>query len=178
MAILTADLLYKYSVTTGPGNSTSGIAAGSLGEFISTTQITSASLNNLFDDMTGDENAALDDEYRCVFIHNANGSLTWEDPVLWISAEVAGGADATIGVDPTAASVLASETDQAVEIATESDVPGSVDFTGPTTKGTGLALGDLAAGKVKAFWFKRLGTDSAALDNDGITVRAEGDTAA
>lgn len=93
MAIVAADILYKFSVTTGPGNSTAGTASTSLGEFISTTQITDASLHNLFDVVTGDENAASDVEYRCIFVHNNHATLTWQGVVVWLSAEVS----ATVG---------------------------------------------------------------------------------
>jgi hypothetical protein len=51
-------------------------------------------------------------------------------------------------------------------------------FSSPTTKGTGLALGDIAAGSCRAIWIKRTAANSAALNNDGVTIRIEGDTAA
>lgn len=93
MAIVSGDILYKFSVKTGSaGNSTAGTAAGSLGKYISTTQITDNTLNNLFDDITGDENAASTVDYRCFFVHNSHASLTWQNVVVWLSSEVAGGA--------------------------------------------------------------------------------------
>ena len=61
MAIVAGDILFKFSVKTGSaGDSTAGNAGGSLGKYIPTTEITDATLNNLFDDVSGDENAASD----------------------------------------------------------------------------------------------------------------------
>lgn len=179
MAITATDILFKFSVKTGAaGNSTVGTAAGSLGKYISTTEITTATLHNLFDVVTGDENAASDVEYRCMFVHNAHGSLTWQSPVVWLSAEVAGGANAAIAIDGIAASPIGQAGAQADEVADESTAPTGESFTAPTTKGTGLALSDLAAGNCRAIWVRRTATNSSALANDGVTISVEGDTAA
>lgn len=179
MAIEAGDILFKYSVKTGAaGNSTASDAASSLGKYISTSAITDATLNNLFDDVSGDENAASDVEYRCFFVHNNHGSLTWQTPVVWLSAEVADGADIAIAIDDVAASAIADSSAQADQVADESTAPSGESFSAPTTKGTGLALADLAAGYCRAIWVRRTATNSAALANDGATIRVEGDTAA
>jgi len=179
MAILTTDILFKLSTKSGSaGNSLSSTPAESLGKYISTTVVTAATLHNLFDVVTGDENAANDVEYRCVFVHNAHASLTLTGAVVWLSAEVADGAAGAIAIDDVAASVIGSATAQADEVADESTAPTGESFSSPTTKGTGLAIGDIPAGSCRAFWVRRTCADSAALDADGATVRCEGDTAA
>lgn len=178
MPIVSTDIKWKFSVAAAAGNTTAGTAATSLGDQISTTEITDATLNNLFDDITGDENAASDVEYRCIFIHNAHATLALQNAVVWLSAEVAGGAAAAISVDTTAASDVASGSTQAKTVADESTAPTSQTFTAPTTKGTGLSLGTLNAGQVRAVWVRRTAANSAALNNDGVTLRVEGDTAA
>ena len=179
MAIAATDILFKFSVKTGTaGNSTAGTADGSLGKYISTTQITDATLNNLFDNVSGDENAASDVEYRCIFVHNAHATLTWQSVVAWLSAEVAGGANAAIAIDGVAASAIADTVAQADEVANENTAPTGEAFSSPTTKATGLSIGNLSAGYCRAIWVRRSATNSAALDNDGVTVRCEGDTAA
>lgn len=181
MPISSSDLLFKYSVTTGSaGNTVSqGNPNASLGKYISTTQWTGGTLNDLFNDITGDENAASQIDYRCIFIHNNHGSLTLLGPVLWIASEVAGGANIALGVDTTAASVVGSSSAQAITAANTLTAPVGVSFfTSCTNKGSGLALGDIPAGQVKAFWLKRIATDSAALNNDGVTIQIEGDTSA
>jgi len=177
--ISSTDLVFKYSTATGPGNSTAGTPAGSDGGFISTTPVPDASLDNLFDDVTGDENAALNVDYKCIFIHNAHATLTLQNAVVWIAAEVAGGADTALALDSIAVSVLASASAQASTDTNEDTVPtGTGAFSSPTTKAGGLAIGDIPAGSVKGIWIRRTATNSAAQNNDGLTVRVEGDTAA
>lgn len=181
MPIVASDIKFKFSVKTGAaGHSTAGNADGSLGKYISTTEITDNVLNNLFDDVSGDENAASDVEYRCFFVHNAHATLPLTTAVVWLSAEVAGGAAAAIAVDATAASVIGASSAQAAEVATEQTSPGAGagTFSAPATKGTGLSLGTIDAGKCKAIWVRRTASASAALDDDGATIRVEGDTAA
>lgn len=178
MAILATDILYKFSVAAAAGNTTAGTAAGSLGDQISTTQITDATLNNLFDDISGDENAASDVEYRGYFVHNNHATLTWTTPVAWLSAEVAGGASAAIAVDTTATSAVGAATQQMTTIADEGTAPAGQTFSAPTTKASGLAVSNVPAGNVKGLWVRRTAANTAAVNNDGVTVRVEGDTAA
>jgi len=179
MAILATDLLLKLSVLTGAaGNSVAGTPAGSLGKYISTTQISGTALNNIFDDVSGDENAASAVDYRLIFVHNAHATLTLLAPVVWLSAETAGGANMALSVDTTAASALGNTVAQAKQVATETTAPAAQTFSAPTTKATGLALADLPAGQVRGIWLRRTAANSAALDADGFTVRVEGDSAA
>jgi len=176
MPIAATDILLKFSVVAAAGNTTAGTAAGSLGDQISTTQITDATLGNLFDDITGDENAASEAEYRGIFVHNNHATLTYLSPVVWISAEVAGGAVAALSVDTTAASVIASASPQMKQIADENTAPATQTFSAPTTKATGLALGDIPPGQCKGIWIRRTAANTAAVSNDGATIRVEGDT--
>lgn len=180
MPIIATEILRKYTVKTGAaGNATAGTPAGSLGKYISTTQIgPDATVGNFFDDVTGDENAASEAEYRCEGIHNANATLTWQGPVAWIVSEVAGGASLALSVDTTATSALGSATAQFKEIANEDTAPAGQTFSAPTTKATGLALSDIPAGNVKGLWHRRTAANTAALNSDGAVVRIEGDTAA
>lgn len=185
MAITATDILYKFSVAAAAGNTTAGTAAGSLGDQISTTEITSALLHNLFDVVTGDENAASDVEYRCFFVHNNHATLTWENAVVWVSANVAGGANVALGVDPAAASAIGAATQQASISSTEGTVPTpAVTFTDYAAgsaidvKARGLSVGSLTAGQCRAIWVRRTAANNAALNNDGCTITVEGDTAA
>jgi hypothetical protein len=167
-AITQAELIWRYSTTAGAaGNTTAGTAAGSLGRYISTTAWAGGAANDLFDDITGAENAASTVDYRCIFIYNSNA---------YISAEVAGGASIAIGPDTTAASTLGSATAQALTIANETTAPAGVTFTAPTTAATGIALGTIGVGQVKAFWVRRTAANTAALSGDGVTLSCSGDT--
>lgn len=180
MPIATTDILQKLSVTGGAaGNTTANLTPGtSLGKYISTTQIVDATLNNLFPDVTGDENATSNVDYQCVFVHNNHATLSLLNPVIYISAEVAGGASTAIGVDTTAASAVGSATAQALQIANKNTAPAGVTFSAPTTKATGLALGNIPPGQVKAFWIRRTAANTTAVNNDGVTVTVAGDTTA
>lgn len=179
MAIVPADLLIKLSVKTGAaGNSTAGTPAGSLGKYISTTQLSATALGNLFDNVSGAENAASEAEYRCAFLHNNHASLTLENAVVWLTGEVAGGAVTAIGVDPTAISAIGASAAQALEVANEDTAPTGVTFSAPGTQATGLALGNIPAGSCKAFWVRRTAGNTAAVSGDGATLNVGGDTAA
>lgn len=178
MAITATDILFKFSVAAAAGDTTAGTAAGSLGDQISTTQITDATLHNLFDQISGDENAANDVEYRGFFVHNNHATLTWENVVAWLSAEVAGGANAAISIDTTGVTAKGSASAQMKTIADESTAPATQTFSSPTTKGTALVIGNIPAGSVAGIWVRRTATNSAAVDSDGVTIRCEGDTAA
>lgn len=174
MPVLTADIKFKFSVKTGAaGNSTVGTAAGSLGKYLSTTQITDDTLNNLFDDVSGDENASSVVDYRCIFIHNTSAS-TWTAPTAWLESETSGGATIAIGVDTTVASAAGSASAQALQVTDELTAPAGVTFSSPTTKAAGVALGDLTAGQCRAIWIRRTAANTAALANDGVVLAVEG----
>lgn len=177
-AIIEEELLYKYSVSAAAGNTTAGTAATSLGDQISTTTLAEETLNALFDDVSGAENAAGTVDYRCVFIHNSNSANALQNAVVWLSAEVAGGTNIAIGVDTTAASAIGSASAQALTVANENTAPAGVSFSSPTTFGTGVSIGTIPAGSCRAIWIRRTATNSAALNNDGVTLSVQGDTAA
>jgi hypothetical protein len=178
-AIVAGEILYKYSVSAATGNSSAGTAATSLGDQISTTAIADATLNALFDDISGAENAASTVDYRCVFVHNSNASNSLQNAVIWLSAEVANGASIAIATDNIAASAIGSGSAQAAVIGNETTAPSGVSaFSSPTTFGTGLSLGTIGAGQCKAFWVRRTAANNAALNNDGVTFTVQGDTAA
>lgn len=178
MAIVGTDILMKFSVVAAAGDTTAGTAAGSLGDQISQTPITDATLHNIFDKVTGDENAASESEYRCVFLHNNHGALTWEGARVWIPSETAGGASCDIGLDPAGVTVKGLASAQAATIANEDTAPAGVVFSHPTTKAGGLVVADVPAGSVFAVWIRRTTANTSPVDVDGVIVKAEGDTAA
>ncbi len=176
-AITTGEILFKRSVTAAAGNTTAQADPNaSLGDQVSTTAWAGGSANDLFDDVTGVENAASDVEYRCIFVHNSNASNPLENAVVYLSAETAGGASIAVGADTTAASAVGAATQQALTIVDENTAPAGVSFSSPTTAGTGVSLGTIGAGQVKAFWIRRTAANTAALSNDGVTIAVTGDT--
>lgn len=178
MSIVAADIHTRFATTAGAaGNSTAPGAAGtSLGKYMSNADLTDNTLNNLFPDVTGAENAASNVDYQCVFIFNNHATLTWQGVVVWISAETAGGSSFAVGVDTTAASAAGSATAQALTIANKNTAPAGVTFSAPTTQATGVVVGDIPAGQVRAIWIRRTSANTAALANDSATISYAGDT--
>lgn len=173
-----SEILWKLSIKTGAAGNSSAQSDPdeSLGKYISTSAWAGGSLHDLFDVVTGVENAASDVEYRCLFIHNSNATNTYYSVVVWISAETSGGAAIAIGVDTTDASAIGASSAQALEVATEGTAPSGVSFSSPVTQGTGISLGDIPPGYCKAFWVRRTAANSAAKDDDGGTLQVAGDT--
>lgn len=172
MPIASSDIVFRLS---GGGTNTDPDAA--LGGAMSTQAgglITSAQLNNLFDDVSGDESSAGDTEYRCMYVENNHGSLTLSAIKAWISAASASAdSEYAIGLDP------AGVNGTATTIANESTAPTGVTFSRPTDKAGGLTIADLTAGSQAAIWVRRVITASAsAANSDGPTIRVEGDTPA
>jgi len=179
MAITATDILYKLSINSSPGDSAAQADPNdSIGGYISTTQITDATGQNLFDDITGARNEALEVDYRGFFVHNNHGSLTWQSVVVWLSAEVAGGADTAIALDGIGATAVNSGSTQMERLPDDTTAPTGESFSAPTTKGTGLSIGNLTSDQVHGIWVRRTATNSAAQSNDGVTIRCEGDTEA
>lgn len=178
MSILTTDVKHRLTIKTGVAGDANAQADPNqaLGKYASTTDLTDATLANLFDAVSGDENAASDVEYRALAVINNHGTLTWQAPKVWLSAEVAGGASIAIGLDPIG--VAAKTAILGTSVATEQDAPAGVTFTAPTTKGAGLSVADIPAGSGCIVWFRRTAANTSAVDADGATYRVEGDSAA
>src|SRR4051812_21433937 len=178
-AITTGETLFKFSVAAAAGNTTAGTAPTSLGDQISTSAWAGGSLNDLFDDISGAENAASTVDYRCIFILNNHATLTMQNTVVYVSAEVSSGASITLAIDNTAASAKGGASAQADQITNETTAPSAVGaFSGPTTAATGLSVGNLTPGQVRAIWIKRTAANTAAVDADGFTLGIACDTAA
>lgn len=178
MPIVDTDIVLRLSTTAGAaGDTTASSASASLGKYVSTT-VWAPGANTLFDDVSGTENAASESEYRCVFVLNNHATLSMTLATVAVTAEVAGGAAVAIGLDPTATSAKGSAGAQAVTVANEDTAPAGVTFSTPTTDGTGLALGTIAPGQVKAIWVRRTTANNAAINGDGFTLGIFTDTAA
>jgi hypothetical protein len=111
-------------------------------------------------------------------VKNTNVNNDYQNAVVYISSEVAGGASTAVAVDNVAVSAVGSASAQADSIANETTAPTAVGaFSSPTTAGTGLSLGTITKnGFCKAIWVKRTAANSAALSSDGVTLAASGDT--
>lgn len=176
-AITAAEIVWRFTTTAGAaGDSTAGTAAGSLGKYASSTAWAGGGTNDLFDDVTGTENANSTADYRGLAILNNNAANTLANAVGYLSSEVAGGASVSIGADTTAASAKGSASAQLVTIANENTAPAGVTFSAPTTAAGGVALSSIPVANVKGLWVKRLPANTVALSGDGVTLAVQGDT--
>lgn len=173
MPIVASDIQKRYSVAAAAGDTTAGTAATSLGDQVSTTQITDAQIGNVFDDVSGAEAAAGVVDYRCIFILNNHATLTLTGATVAVQSETAGGATIDVATDNIAKSAKGSASAQAGTIANETTAP-----TGVSAFGDGpLALGDLAPGEVKGVWIRRtVPAGASAVNPDGFILRVSGDT--
>jgi hypothetical protein len=174
MPIVAADIQKRFSVAAAAGDTTAGTAATSLGDQVSTTQITDATLGNLFDDVSGAESSAGDVEYRCIFILNNHATLTLQNATIAVQSETASGASIDIALDNIAVSAKGSGSAQAAAVADESTSPGG--GAGAFGKGP-LTIGDIPPGQVKGVWVRRtVPAATGALNPDGAILRVTGDT--
>lgn len=173
MAITASDIKIRYSVSAAAGNTTVGAGATSLGDQISTTDLSSGSVDALFDAVTGTEADVGDVEYRCVFVLNNHATLTLTDAYITVQSDLAGGAATAIALDNIAISAKGSASAQAATIPDEATAPSGVGAfgTGP------LTIGNLAPGECKAVWIRRtVPAATSASASDGSTLRVGGDT--
>jgi hypothetical protein len=177
-AITSSEILIKYTTQAGAsGNANTSTPNASLGKYVSTTPWPGGSPNDLFDDITGAENAASTVDYRCVGVHNSNASNPLVNAVAYLSAETAGGASLSLAADSTAASAVGASAAQMLTATSELAGPQtSLTYTAPTTAAAGVALGTIPVGNVKGLWIRRTAANTAALSNDGATVAVTGDT--
>lgn len=174
MPIVAADIVKRLSVVTASaGDTTASTPAASLGDQVATTVITDATLNNLFDDVSGSEASAGSTEYRCIFILNNHATLTLTSPTITIQSQTAGGGTIDIATDNIAVSAKGAAGAQAATIANETTAP-----VGVSAFGAGpLSFADLAPGQVKGIWLRRtVAPGASALNPDGVILRVTGDT--
>lgn len=180
-AIVAGDIVTRYSVVSGAaGDSTAGTANGSLGKYASSTAWAGGALNDLFDNISGPENAASTIDYRGIAILNNNGANIFENPAIFISAETALGASVALAIDSIAASAKGAAGAQMLQIANETTAPAAISFFTFTTYAAalagGLATSNIGIAQVKGIWIRRTAANTAALSNDGFTLGITGDT--
>lgn len=146
-----------------------------LGGAMSSTSITDASNNNLFDDVSGAESLAGSIEYRGFYVRNNHGTLTLQDARIYISsATTSADTEFDIAIAVEAVNVTMAT------IANETTAPATVSFTRPTTYTGGLQINaatGLAAAANRGVWIRRTVNASAAAAADAGTIKVEGDTA-
>lgn len=126
---------------------------------------------SLFDTVASLEASTGRTEYRCIYILNANGSLTLSGARVWFSA-VSNTGRATHAVGVGTSPVNGTED----AIGAETILPNGVSFSSPTTEATAVAIGDIPAGQHKAIWIRRSVPPGAASGTDGFTINVAGDS--
>lgn len=172
MPIVEADIEYRLS-----GGANNEDPAAALGGAMSTKAgavIESGVLNEVFDNVSGDEGAAGDIEYRGIYVKNKHATLTLIGAKLWVKQ------DADSPDDATAIALADEAVNNAMEtIANESTAPSGPAFSAPSSKGAALSIGDIPAGQYKGIWIRRTITAGAdAQDDVEFIIRVEGETAA
>jgi hypothetical protein len=168
MPITSGEIEYRLS-----GGAANSDVNASLGGAKSSVAVTDNTDNNLFDDVTGAEHTAGDVEYRCIYVHNADGALTLTSAVVWIQSDTSG-ADSDLSIAVGTAAVNGTEQ----TVANESTAPSGVSWSdAATSRATGLALGNLPPGEHKAVWIRRtISAGSTPQAGDTGSVQAGGDT--
>jgi hypothetical protein len=180
MAIQQSDLLFFYTGAASHEAAQTDPDA-SLGDYISSSGITSGADNNVFDDVSGGEASTGDTEYRAIGFHNNHGSLALTSCKVWIQTDTGNGED-DISFDVEAPS---NETNGFIQtIADESTAPtGLGGWSDATSKATGkdcpLTSNEVGAGEWFGIWLRRIISAAAsAAAAESVTIRVEGDTAA
>lgn len=167
MPIVSTDVKYFYS-----GGAANSNPNASLGGVKSSVEWPGGTINDLWDNISGPENAESDVEYRLVYVQNNHATLTLQTARVFVQSQVAGGADIAIALADEGVSATAET------IADEDTAPVGPVFSTPTTYAGGLSLGNLAPGAYYGIWIRRTAANTAAVSSDGATIRTQGDTAA
>jgi hypothetical protein len=167
MAIIAAN--FETRLSGGAGNASGNASLGG----VKSSTVMSGSVDALFDYTSAAEAVAGDVEYRCIYIHNANGADTMLGLTTWIAAQT-----------PLAGSVLAiglgSAAINGVEqtIANESTAPVGVTFSEPSAFANGLVAGDIPFSQHKAIWLRKTITaGSGSSPNDAWSLGYQCETA-
>ncbi len=156
--------IIQYRLT---GGATNTVANNSLGGVSSSTQVSTTTQNNLFDNVSETEAASGDVEYRAVDIFNS-GDASATSVSVYISQDTPNAnTEVDIGIDSTP---LGST----VSVANESTAPTGVTFSHYNTSSR-LSLPDVPANNYVRLWIRRTvtaGATNAGSDSFQIKVVA------
>lgn len=168
MPVTTAEIQFRLS-----GGASNTDVNASLGGAISSTQIVSASMANLFENVGAAEALAGSVTYRGIYIINTDPSLTWQAVRMWIS-QISASTDTAYAIGISDEGVGATM----ATIANETTAPTNVTFSSPTTMGAGLNIGNVPATDEVGIWIRKtVDANASALNNDNAIFRAQGETA-
>lgn len=162
MPITTTDI--KYKLSGGAANSDPLLSIGGAKSSVDSSSA-------IFDDVSSAEASAGDVEYRCVYILNNHGALSYQTAKVWIQTQTPSG-DTDVAIGLAAAGLNAAET----AVANENTAPAGVTFSAPSSFAGGLSLGTIPAGQFYGIWVRRTVNAAAASASDSFTLRVQGDT--
>lgn len=149
-------------VNGGPGTN--------LGGYCTAGAIADATLDNLFPDATGIENAEGNSDYQCYFLHNNHATLDASQGYLYVATDVSGGTTDAVGLDLIGITQVGVATPQAQTIASKNTPPVGVIFTTATVANQGLVIGTLPHGYCIGIWIRRTATNGPAVVNDTFAI--------
>jgi hypothetical protein len=169
MAIVQAEL--KMYLTGGAANSDPN---ASLGGAVSSVEVVDNTLNDLWDDITGDQASAGETSYRCIAVKNTNASLTLLNSKFWIQSNTTGGDSIKVGLDLAGLNATPDTTTP------ETTAPSpAVTFVTAVDKANGLNVGNVPNGQYYGIWIERtVPASTPVFDNSTYILKWEGDTAA
>lgn len=161
MAVTASDIKFYESTTTVSSKDSLG------GARTSTEVDQTTTLHNLFDRVEGAESSAGDTNYRVIYVRN-EASQTAFNVTLWLSDN--NSSQISFGVNEAAGA-------NAQSLTNESTAPSNVTFSQPSTRATGVDIGDLTANQARAVYLKReIAAGASAVDNATFELSAGVDT--
>jgi hypothetical protein len=170
MTIVNTNLKWYYS--GGASNSNPSL---SIGGAKSSIELSATAMNNLFDNVTGDEAAVGEDEYRLLYFQNVDTDVSGllEPVVVWETSSPPSGIVMEFGIAD------AGKNSAETAIADVYTAPAGVTFGVYDAKLTGLDLPDAPymQNEYVGVWFHRhVSASTGSYAGDGFAWRVEGDT--
>lgn len=153
-----------------------GTPGASLGHWMSTTQVPSTPIDDLFLDITAPQNVALQVDYQCLFLVNLTTSGdTMRNPFVWMPSQTytPDGANLFLAVDPIGPTPYNGTSPQAQTISMSTSAPSVVAWFGPspTFNPGGLLVPDVPPGYAVAVWIQRTATNCPALTPQSLQLQ-------
>ncbi|MBO9492073.1 hypothetical protein J7384_17055 [Endozoicomonas sp. G2_1] len=143
-----------------------------LGGAITSSEISSGSLENIFPNFTSAEAAAGIVKYACIYVRNTNTSDTLTSVKHWIATQTP---SPTTSVEVGLGTAAANASEQVISNITTA--PTGVTFSTAANEANSLPLPDLAPDAYKSIWIKwTVNTGTAAIAVDNAVLTTKGDT--
>jgi hypothetical protein len=173
MTITAAQLCFCLS--GGAANSNVNL---SIGGTSSTSTISDATLNNLFDDVSAAEATSGDSEYRGIFLYLSNSSDTLTNARVWISASTTAAGDEFYLVTDSKGLCTGVRTGHTMSSCTDEGTTASGMGGTWRTVSEYITLGNMTPTSSYPVWIKRsVSAGASSYANNSATVAWDGETA-